>query len=243
VTDTDNDPLTYTVVSQPTHGTLSGTAPSLIYTPNTGYSGTDSFTFKANDGQADSNIATVTMQVHPVLIYLPTIVVAGGACLSNTKAQGMINLTLADPGVAVEQLTLVAHSSNQGLLPDSALTLGGSGAQRTLMLSGATNRSGSATLTLTVSDGHASATLIIEARIGTSRSEVLRGGGGTDLLFGLGGNDILLGRDGNDLLCGGAGNDTLIGGSGADVFSGGSGFDRALDLNTAQGDTSDGTIQ
>jgi Ca2+-binding RTX toxin-like protein len=110
------------------------------------------------------------------------------------------------------------------------------------MLNGTTNRSGSATLTLTVSDGHASATLIIGVRIGTSRSDVLRGSEGTDLLFGLGGNDILLGRGGDDLLCGGAGNDTLLGGSGADVFSGGSGSDHALDFNTAQGDTSDGTI-
>jgi hypothetical protein len=241
-TDTDNDLLTYTVVRQPAHGTLSGTAPRLTYTPNNGYTGNDSFTFKANDGQADSNIATVTIQVNPAPIYLPTITVAGGACLSNTKAQGIINLNLADPGVAVEQLTLVAHSSNQGLLPDSALILGGSGAQRTLMLNGATNRSGSATLTVTVSDGHASATLIIGVRIGTSRSEVLRGGAGTELLFGLGGNDMLLGRSGDDLLCGGAGNDTLLGGSGADVFSGGSGFDHAPDFNTAQGDTSDGTI-
>ena len=54
--------LTYTVLSNPTHGTLSGTAPNLTYTPTTGYSGTDIFTFKANNG-TDSNVATVNINV------------------------------------------------------------------------------------------------------------------------------------------------------------------------------------
>ena len=57
-------PLTYSVVSGPTHGTLSGIAPNLTYTPNSGYSGSDVFTFKANDGTADSNVATVGITVH-----------------------------------------------------------------------------------------------------------------------------------------------------------------------------------
>src|SRR2546429_9258965 len=43
--------------------TLSGSTPNVIYTPAANYSGPDSFTFKANDGTADSNIATVTISV------------------------------------------------------------------------------------------------------------------------------------------------------------------------------------
>nr|MDA8413462.1 Ig-like domain-containing protein [Desulfobacteraceae bacterium] len=62
-TDADGDALTYTVVTQPAHGTLSGTAPNLTYTPATGYSGSDSFTFKANDGKIDSNTATVSINI------------------------------------------------------------------------------------------------------------------------------------------------------------------------------------
>ena len=50
-TDADGDPLTYTIVTAPAHGTLSGTAPSLTYTPAANYNGPDSFTFKANDGE------------------------------------------------------------------------------------------------------------------------------------------------------------------------------------------------
>ena len=66
--DADGNPLTYAVVITPAHGTLSGTAPALTYTPDAGYNGSDSFTFKANDGTADSNIATVTITVTPVTL-------------------------------------------------------------------------------------------------------------------------------------------------------------------------------
>ena len=65
-TDTNNDPLTYSIVTQPSHGTLSPSTPggaARTYTPTTGYVGPDSFTFKANDGTADSNIATVSITV------------------------------------------------------------------------------------------------------------------------------------------------------------------------------------
>jgi len=64
--DVDGDELTFTVVAQPAHGTLSGTAPALTYTPAADFNGTDSFTFKANDGSLDSNIATVTITVGAV---------------------------------------------------------------------------------------------------------------------------------------------------------------------------------
>jgi len=65
-TDPDGYSLTYSVVTQPANGTLSGTAPDLTYTPNANYNGADSFTFKANDGKADSNIATVSITINPV---------------------------------------------------------------------------------------------------------------------------------------------------------------------------------
>ena len=64
--DPDGDPLIYTLVSNPSNGSLSGTAPNLIYTPNSGFSGNDSFTFKVNDGTVDSNIATVSITVEPL---------------------------------------------------------------------------------------------------------------------------------------------------------------------------------
>lgn len=64
--DAEDDALTFAVVTQPAHGTLSGSEPDLIYTPNLNYNGTDSFTFTANDGERNSESATVTITVNPV---------------------------------------------------------------------------------------------------------------------------------------------------------------------------------
>lgn len=58
----DNDALTYQVRA-PAHGVLLGVAPNLTYSPDSDFSGTDSFTFVANDGQLTSNVATVTINV------------------------------------------------------------------------------------------------------------------------------------------------------------------------------------
>lgn len=64
-TDPDNDPLTFTSISAPSHGILTGTAPNLTYWPAAGYSGPDSFTFKAYDNKVESiNAATVSITVN-----------------------------------------------------------------------------------------------------------------------------------------------------------------------------------
>ena len=62
-----NDVLTAQVVSPPSHGNLSiiNERRIVTYTPYAGYTGTDSFTFKVNDGRADSsNIGTVNIRVN-----------------------------------------------------------------------------------------------------------------------------------------------------------------------------------
>lgn len=63
--DADGDALTFTV-NAPAHGTLTGTPPNLVYHPNTNYFGPDSFTFSVNDGQTNSNLATVSLTVRPI---------------------------------------------------------------------------------------------------------------------------------------------------------------------------------
>jgi hypothetical protein len=66
-TDPDGDALTYAIVAQPAHGSLSGAAPNVTYTPSPNYNGPDSFTFKATDARgAASNIATVSISVTSV---------------------------------------------------------------------------------------------------------------------------------------------------------------------------------
>ena len=66
-TDADGDQLTTLLVSGPANGAVSlNPDGSFSYTPTANCHGTDTFTYKANDGQADSNVATVTITVTPV---------------------------------------------------------------------------------------------------------------------------------------------------------------------------------
>jgi len=64
--DPEGDPLTFIIISQPSHGTLTGVAPNLTYTPEHNYSGSDSFTFIVNDGHLDSPVVTATFDIGPV---------------------------------------------------------------------------------------------------------------------------------------------------------------------------------
>jgi hypothetical protein len=58
--------LNYSVVNAPANGTLSGGGANLTYTPKPDFNGTDSFTFKVNDGSADSQTVTISIKVAPV---------------------------------------------------------------------------------------------------------------------------------------------------------------------------------
>ncbi|HAK97614.1 MAG TPA: hypothetical protein DCM87_22140, partial [Planctomycetes bacterium] len=65
--DGDLDPLAAVLVSGPSHGALVLNADgSFTYEPAGDWYGNDSFTYKANDGFADSNVATVAIAVNPV---------------------------------------------------------------------------------------------------------------------------------------------------------------------------------
>ena len=65
--DPDGDPLTVVVVTVPQHGSGSiGSDGSLNYMPDANFSGSDTFSYKASDGTAESNISTVTITVNPI---------------------------------------------------------------------------------------------------------------------------------------------------------------------------------
>lgn len=92
--DVDGDPLTYIIVTGPAHGSLTGTPPVLTFHPAVGYFGADAFTFKANDGHQDSNIATISITVtqvnQPPVAYDQSVSTNQGSPLA-------ITLTASDP--------------------------------------------------------------------------------------------------------------------------------------------------
>src|SRR5678809_581026 len=64
-TDVDGNPLTAVLGTGPASGVLSLNANgSFSYVPNANFVGTDSFTYRANDGTENSNLATVTITVN-----------------------------------------------------------------------------------------------------------------------------------------------------------------------------------
>ncbi len=65
-TDSDGDPVTFSIVSVVTNGQITNFNPdtgAFTYVPNGNFNGTDSFTFTSNDGVCNSNVATITINV------------------------------------------------------------------------------------------------------------------------------------------------------------------------------------
>lgn len=115
-TDADGDPLSYAIETQPTNGTVTVTGTVATYTPNPGFTGTDSFTYTANDGYASSPAATVTVTVAPII--LPT---AGTSSVSTNAGTAVVIPVLADStGEGIEVASV-------GSTPDGTVTINSDG--------------------------------------------------------------------------------------------------------------------
>jgi hypothetical protein len=114
-TDADGDGLTFAIVTPPSNGALgsfsglscsgnpSTCTVSVTYTPNSNYLGPDSFTFKANDGQADSTAATVSLAVS---IVDTTQADFGAGSVTNTdRVSSPNNVVLASGNADQQNLT------------------------------------------------------------------------------------------------------------------------------------------
>lgn len=137
-TQANNDPLTYTAGTA-SHGTLSGTAPNLTYTPAANYFGADSFTFTAKDGTVVSNTASVSISVTKVN-YPP--VATNQSVTTAENAAIAINLTATQTNN--DTLTYTNGTATHGVL---------SGTAPNLTYTPATNYFGADSFTFTAKDG------------------------------------------------------------------------------------------
>ncbi|HLQ76701.1 MAG TPA: cadherin-like domain-containing protein, partial [Terriglobia bacterium] len=89
-TDVEGDALTAVLNSGPTHGTLTLNANgSFSYNATAGYTGSDSFTYRANDGTSLSTIATVTItikQVSPPVVTAPASITIAATSAAGARA-------------------------------------------------------------------------------------------------------------------------------------------------------------
>jgi hypothetical protein len=81
-TDVENDTISYSIVTPPANGTITGTFPDLIYLSNPGFSGQDRFTYIARDASSESAPATVSVTVIPPLVVIGSGTAAPGETIS-----------------------------------------------------------------------------------------------------------------------------------------------------------------
>nr|WP_232523476.1 LamG-like jellyroll fold domain-containing protein [Nocardioides sp. MAH-18] len=118
-TDADADPVTATGVTQPGHGsvTLAGNG-SLTYTPAAGFHGTDTFSYRATDGTAESAPATVTITVTEVSTTPPppapeSTTIAGSVPTFTFGKAGTVSATVT-PATATGTVTVSLGSTVLG---------------------------------------------------------------------------------------------------------------------------------
>ena len=124
-TDTSSAPITYAIVSGPSHGSLTFVSNGVYtYTPATYYNGPDSFTFDANDGTYTSNVATISIAV--AAIHVPPVATPQTVTLPDS-GQTAITLQGFSPQIPASQLVYTVTS-----LPSSGTLVDQNGAPVTV---------------------------------------------------------------------------------------------------------------
>jgi hypothetical protein len=129
----NSDTLSYSVATNPSHGVITGTAPYLMYTPTTGYAGSDTFTFTATDANATiqtGSAATITINVQapvsavPVLGNIsPAVAAMGSAALTLTvKGSGFTSTSNVLWNGSSRPTTFVSSSQVTAAIPATDLT-------------------------------------------------------------------------------------------------------------------------
>jgi predicted outer membrane lipoprotein len=145
-TDSDGDTLTYSIVTNGTLGTAAITETATgayTYTPNKDESGSDSFTFKANDGTTDSNVATITVTI---TVNNPPVANAGDD--QTVYEQSVVSLS--GTGTDIEDGSNVAYAWTQTGGP--SVTLAGADTATPTFIGPAVSASTDLIFSLTVTD-------------------------------------------------------------------------------------------
>ncbi len=128
-----------------THTFLNSTPATVTYTVS--YTATDSAAATRTVSRQVKVLSSNPANTAPTISTLANQVLAKNTALAATP------FTVGDLETPAGSLVVTAHSDNATLLPDSALVLGGSGASRTFAATPVTDQTGTAQITLTVTDG------------------------------------------------------------------------------------------
>ncbi|MBB4105838.1 beta strand repeat-containing protein [Allorhizobium borbori] len=129
------------IATSPAHGTATASGTSITYTPTSGYSGTDSFTYTATNASGTSSPATVTITVSaPTLTFSP----AAGALTSGTVAAAYSQTLAASGGTAPYTYAVTSGSLPAGLSLNTS----------TGAISGTPTTAGNASFSITATDSY-----------------------------------------------------------------------------------------
>ena len=133
-TDIDSPTLTYSLVGGADGGAQHGTVVmnndgTFTYTPGTNYAGPDSFTFKANDGAADSNTATIAITVVPITSNEPPVICTPDVVkVQHNKPTAIRGVTVFDgDAVSANETITVTLTDTYGALSATTKAYGGGG--------------------------------------------------------------------------------------------------------------------
>lgn len=133
----------------------SGSSRTVTVTPAAGQSGSATITLTVSDGALTAS-AAFTLSV-TASNTAPTISTIASQTIGAGTSTGPIAVTIGDAQTSAASLTLAGSSSNTTLVPTANIAFGGSGSDRTVTVTPDPRRTGSATITVTVSDGSLSA--------------------------------------------------------------------------------------
>jgi hypothetical protein len=160
-------------------GTTSGPIASHTYTNSTPTTATFTVSYTATDTAMATR--TVSRQIKVASSNpantAPTLSTPSNQAIAKNTAMSAVAFTVGDAETPVASLIVTATSGNTALIPDANLVLGGSGASRTIAATPATDQTGSALITLTVTDGGAlSASAVFQILVtggGTAPGQVI----------------------------------------------------------------------
>jgi hypothetical protein len=121
-TDPEGDALNASVLTQPSHGAIVVTGDSALYTPTTGYTGPDSFTFAVNDGHLQSALGTISITVTAPAVPVNLAPTANGQSLQ-TVCFHSLHITLAGSDPEHAALTYSVGTPSHGTLTGTAPAL------------------------------------------------------------------------------------------------------------------------
>jgi len=145
--DLDRDILTYHIVDQPSKGMVSFVAPGksrFVYEPNDDENGADFFTFKVNDGESDSEISTVNINITSINDNPQLDSIGAQTTPEDIVKTIILNATDVDG----DSLTYNASSSDANVTTSINITT------HELVLTSSTDWFGPSDITVEVSDGN-----------------------------------------------------------------------------------------